>query len=54
MASVRAAYPWPDQHFDLVIITSRMDEPRQAWGEAITKEARRIAGSVVEPSRQGD
>ncbi|MGW7621679.1 glycosyltransferase [Streptomyces antimycoticus] len=46
--------PWPDQHFDLVIITSRMDEPRQAWGEAITKEARRIAGSVVEPSRQGD
>ncbi|MBP8533227.1 glycosyltransferase [Streptomyces sp. MK37H] len=46
--------PWPDQHFDLVIITSRMDEPRQAWGEAITKEARRIAGSVVEPSLRGD
>ncbi|MFC9220776.1 glycosyltransferase [Streptomyces hygroscopicus] len=46
--------PWPDQHFDLVIITSRMDEPRQAWGEGITKEAHRIAGSVVEPSPRGD
>ncbi|WP_062008083.1 glycosyltransferase [Streptomyces hygroscopicus] len=46
--------PWPDQHFDLVIITSRMDEPRQAWGEGITKEAHRIAGSVLEPSPRGD
>ncbi|MGW0514526.1 glycosyltransferase [Streptomyces olivaceoviridis] len=46
--------PWPDQHFDLVIITSRMDGPRQAWGEAFTKEAHRIASSVVEPSLRGD
>lgn len=46
--------PWPDQHFDLVVITSRMDGPRQEWGEALTKEAHRIGGSVVEPSLRGD
>jgi glycosyltransferase involved in cell wall biosynthesis len=45
--------PWPDQYFDLVVITSRMDEPRRAWGEAVTNEAHRIAGSVVEPPLRG-
>ncbi|MGW0316440.1 hypothetical protein [Streptomyces flavidovirens] len=45
--------PWPDQCFDLVI-TSRMDGPRQAWGKAITREAHRIAGSVIEPFLRGD
>ncbi|MEU3855372.1 glycosyltransferase [Streptomyces sp. NPDC029554] len=46
--------PWPDQYFDLAVITSRMDGPRQAWGEAFSTEAYRIAGSVAEPSLAGD
>jgi hypothetical protein len=46
--------PWPDQYFDLVVITSRMNGVRQEWGEAITKEAHRIARSVIEPSAHGD
>ncbi|MFI2378326.1 glycosyltransferase [Streptomyces sp. NPDC018964] len=46
--------PWPDRYFDLVVITSRMDGPRQEWGEAFSDEAHRIAGSVVEPSLRGD